>query len=208
MMPDGISLSTVFLPPMISVCPALWPPWKRTTPCAYSVSQSTTLPLPSSPHCVPMTTTLLFIAKPRSDGNDFPRCATAGKLPVAVRSRRSAVRLGAAQGDDDDLASRAQRRDRLDQRRIVAVGGRDAAARRGGRDERRELPRIETETRRGTGTSERGADVVVASAAPDRPRLAARVDGKHHAVVVVEVAELREIGLHRCAGRGERIGKH
>ncbi len=56
-MPDGISRSTVFRPPMTSVCPALWPPWKRTTPCACSVSQSTTLPLPSSPHWVPMTTT-------------------------------------------------------------------------------------------------------------------------------------------------------
>jgi hypothetical protein len=36
-------------PPITSVCPALWPPWKRTTPCALSVSQSTILPLPSSP---------------------------------------------------------------------------------------------------------------------------------------------------------------
>src|SRR6476646_7600659 len=56
-MPDGISRSTVFLPPMTSVWPALWPPWKRTTPCALSVSQSTILPLPSSPHWAPMTTT-------------------------------------------------------------------------------------------------------------------------------------------------------
>ena len=30
-MPDGISDSTVFAPSMTSVCPALWPPWKRTT---------------------------------------------------------------------------------------------------------------------------------------------------------------------------------
>ena len=44
---------------MTSVWPALWPPWKRTTPCALSVSQSTILPLPSSPHWVPMTTTFL-----------------------------------------------------------------------------------------------------------------------------------------------------
>ena len=51
---------------MTSVCPALCPPWKRTTPCACSVSQSTTLPLPSSPHWVPMTTTFLLmrLAKP------------------------------------------------------------------------------------------------------------------------------------------------
>src|SRR5512138_1208955 len=58
-MPDGIRCSTVFLPPTTSVWPALWPPWKRTTPCARSVSQSTILPLPSSPHWVPMTTTFL-----------------------------------------------------------------------------------------------------------------------------------------------------
>src|SRR5690349_7861311 len=57
-MPEGMRCSTVFLPPITSVWPALWPPWKRTTPCARSVSQSTILPLPSSPHCVPITTTL------------------------------------------------------------------------------------------------------------------------------------------------------
>src|SRR5690606_2848118 len=58
MMPLGIRCSAVFTPLMTSVCPALWPPWKRTTPCALSVSQSTSLPLPSSPHWVPTTTTL------------------------------------------------------------------------------------------------------------------------------------------------------
>src|SRR5208282_5730630 len=58
-MPDGIRRSTVFLSPITSVWPALWPPWKRTTPWACSVSQSTTLPLPSSPHWVPITTTFL-----------------------------------------------------------------------------------------------------------------------------------------------------
>src|SRR5438067_2666642 len=56
--PDGMRCSTVFLPPITSVWPALCPPWKRTTPCARSVSQSTILPMPSSPHWVPMTTTL------------------------------------------------------------------------------------------------------------------------------------------------------
>ena len=56
-MPDGISDSTVLCPPMTSVWPALWPPWKRATAAARSVSRSTTLPLPSSPHCVPMTMT-------------------------------------------------------------------------------------------------------------------------------------------------------
>src|SRR5688572_24709227 len=58
MMPLGIRWSAVLTPLITSVWPALWPPWKRTTPCAISVSQSTSLPLPSSPHWVPTTTTL------------------------------------------------------------------------------------------------------------------------------------------------------
>src|SRR5688572_1671591 len=64
-MPEGINRRMVFLPLMTSVWPALWPPWKRTTPATRSVSRSTILPLPSSPHCAPITTTLRFIA-PRS----------------------------------------------------------------------------------------------------------------------------------------------
>src|SRR2546430_16147265 len=67
-MPEGIRCSTVFLPAMTSVCPALCPPWKRTTPCARSVSQSTILPLPSSPHCVPITTTLRALIARRPPG--------------------------------------------------------------------------------------------------------------------------------------------
>src|SRR3954469_1563301 len=42
---------------MTSVWPALCPPWKRTTTSACSDSQSTILPLPSSPHWAPTTTT-------------------------------------------------------------------------------------------------------------------------------------------------------
>ena len=37
-------------PSMTRVWPALWPPWKRTMMSACSDSQSTILPLPSSPH--------------------------------------------------------------------------------------------------------------------------------------------------------------
>src|SRR5436190_22566769 len=46
---------------MTSVWPALWPPWKRTTMSACSDSQSTILPLPSSPHCEPTTTTFAIL---------------------------------------------------------------------------------------------------------------------------------------------------
>src|SRR6185436_11372101 len=56
-MPDGIRCSTVFLPLITSVWPALWPPWKRATAPTRSVSRSTILPLPSSPHWAPRMTT-------------------------------------------------------------------------------------------------------------------------------------------------------
>src|SRR3546814_1459762 len=56
--PEGSSESLNTSPPMTRVCPALCPPWKRTTTSARSDSQSTILPLPSSPHWDPTTTTL------------------------------------------------------------------------------------------------------------------------------------------------------
>ena len=40
--PEGMSDSTVFLPPITSVWPALCPPWKSATAAARSVSRSTT----------------------------------------------------------------------------------------------------------------------------------------------------------------------
>src|SRR6478735_5041869 len=42
---------------MTSVWPALCPPWNLTTTSAWLDSQSTILPLPSSPHWAPTTTT-------------------------------------------------------------------------------------------------------------------------------------------------------
>src|SRR5690606_24567910 len=72
-MPDGIRCSTVFSPPITSVCPALWPPWKRTTACARSARPSTIAPLPSSPHWVPITTTL----RPTLSSNDEQQQKTA-----------------------------------------------------------------------------------------------------------------------------------
>src|SRR5690606_2431287 len=75
-MPDGIRWSTVFLPPITSVWPALCPPWKRTTPPMSCVSRSTILPLPSSPHWAPITTT------------DWPMaaCSLNGKKPAVPRA--------------------------------------------------------------------------------------------------------------------------
>src|SRR5436190_23065672 len=95
MMPLGMRCSAVFTPLITSVWPALWPPWKRTTPWAISVSQSTSLPLPSSPHWVPTTTTLrpfvfVMIALRRkmvrgSEGAHGPAAGgVAGQFAVAV----------------------------------------------------------------------------------------------------------------------------
>ena len=85
-MPEGIRCSTVFLPPITSVWPALWPPWKRTTPWAWSVSQSTILPLPSSPHWVPTTTTLRAIRLSASHSLLSRLRLQRGYLPPAVRA--------------------------------------------------------------------------------------------------------------------------
>src|SRR5205085_12517897 len=64
---------------MTSVCPALWPPWKRTTMSASSESQSTILPLPSSPHWAPTTTT--FATRGRSLHATPRREGRGGTLP-------------------------------------------------------------------------------------------------------------------------------
>ena len=56
-MPLGMRVRIVFSPPTTRVCPALFPPWNRTTTWACWVSRSTTLPFPSSPHWAPTTTT-------------------------------------------------------------------------------------------------------------------------------------------------------
>src|SRR6266850_1153685 len=63
-MPDGIVCSTHFSRPTTTVWPALLPPWKRTTTFTCGVMTSTTLPLPSSPHCVPTTTMLGMTVPP------------------------------------------------------------------------------------------------------------------------------------------------
>src|SRR5262245_35897258 len=62
-MPEGIVCRTYFSRPTTTVWPALLPPEKRTTTFTCGVMMSTTLPLPSSPHCAP-TTTMLGMAAP------------------------------------------------------------------------------------------------------------------------------------------------
>src|ERR1700685_4177059 len=70
---------------MTRVWPALWPPWKRTTTSARALSQSTSLPLPSSPHWAPITATLDIVPYP---DHKAPR-AGIGRGTVATYSRKS-----------------------------------------------------------------------------------------------------------------------
>src|SRR5260221_3719675 len=97
-MPDGMSESMVFLPPITKVCPALWPPWKRATACTWSVSRSTILPLPSSPHCNPITTRFLPIARhPQQSkaGHHADQSAPAKLFGLGLRQFRHQALRGA-----------------------------------------------------------------------------------------------------------------
>jgi hypothetical protein len=87
------------------VWPALCPPWKRTTPCEWSVSQSTILPLPSSPHWVPTTTTFFAISVFLKGFNN-PVVTAAHQMPVAAGFAPGA--LVSRQGQHHPLALRTQ----------------------------------------------------------------------------------------------------
>src|SRR5262245_20570059 len=74
---------------MTSVCPALWPPWKRTTTSARALSQSTILPLPSSPHWAPITATFAI-------RSDLWNTADFSPVPTA----RATVAAGAGEASE------------------------------------------------------------------------------------------------------------
>src|SRR5687767_8821032 len=120
MMPLGIRCKAVLTPLITSVWPALCPPWKRTTPCAISVSQSTSLPLPSSPHWVPTTTTLRpvvfiiksFPGKNKRDSKRFDDPLAAGGREFAVAVELVHFTLVSRQDADHGFAAVPQGRDR------------------------------------------------------------------------------------------------
>src|SRR6266581_6291504 len=186
MMPEGISCRAVFTPLMTSVWPALWPPWKRTTPCAWSVSQSTTLPLPSSPHWVPTTTTLrpglipAVLALPccmRSlVESNFVRVASDGaQHPAAVDGHQLAVAgvllrlvLMAGQHADHRLARFAQAADFAAQRQVFAPRRAHGRARRMIARHLGERLQVQAEAHRRALAPEYRADLVVATAAHQR----------------------------------------
>src|SRR5271169_1256578 len=86
---------------MTRVWPALWPPWKRTTISACSDSQSTILPLPSSPHWDPTTTTFAIrrascVSAPDTDAGQYRPGPPSDK--GSRRPRQGAERRGDGPG--------------------------------------------------------------------------------------------------------------
>src|ERR1700691_4048906 len=80
-MPEGIRCSFHATSPRTIVCPALLPPWKRTTAPARSASRSVIFPFPSSPHWAP-TMTIPGIATEVYEG--VPRTAPPGLLRMVL----------------------------------------------------------------------------------------------------------------------------
>src|SRR5215475_5132742 len=101
-MPEGTECSTYFSRPTTTVWPALLPPWYRTTTLTCGVMTSTTLPLPSSPHCAP-TTTMLAIAC---------SCAQLLEVPARLAQDLADVQLALAAAGQLDVEERAGSRAR------------------------------------------------------------------------------------------------
>src|SRR5690606_10487749 len=153
------------LPLIHSVWPALWPPWKRTTPWTDSASQSTILPLPSSPHWVPITTTFLLIVR-----IDIEFLGKSGNLPAALSGKRGSqflqrpkrpgavwqhqfaianefilALLVARQRLHDDFAGAAQLAHRGDQGSVLAPGRAYRAGAASRRQAARQFAQVEAE---------------------------------------------------------------
>src|SRR6267143_2201991 len=203
-MPEGTRCSTVFLPPITSVCPALCPPWNRTTPCAWSVSKSTTFPLPSSPHWVPMTTTFLATVSALAQ-------VAHGPLAGALDERAVAVGLNPLGGvsrkpDHGDLPGGSQLADRGGEPRIIRIrrtnGGRFRLVRRSAR----KIAQVHAESRCRPRASECLPDLVVTPAQRDRVGHARSIGRKHHPAVVVISAKIRQVDRHGdSAASGENL---
>src|SRR5712671_7868358 len=104
--PEGNRLSLYSTLLMTRVWPALCPPWKRTTTSARSDSQSTILPLPSSPHCAPITATLpISVSSPLpivARRRDWFRLALLQKIGAAQPARfRHPIPRGSKRRDGD-----------------------------------------------------------------------------------------------------------
>src|SRR5690606_21915130 len=219
MMPEGIRRNMVLLPLIHSVWPALWPPWKRTTPWADSASQSTILPLPSSPHWVPITTIFLLISSIDSDApgdlddsarqSENPYDKTAQTLALLNRPHLPFITLLhefaiehefvqalflARQDLHHDGAPGAQVAQGRRQCRVATPRRTHRLGGRGGRQPPGQGAQIETEAGRRPGTAECLADAVVAATAHERVAPAIGVDGEHDAgMIAVARADVGKI---------------
>src|SRR5260370_1364200 len=193
-MPEGTRCRTVFLPPITKVCPALCPPWKRTTPWAWSVSQSTTLPLPSSPHWVPMTTTFLATVSALAQIAHGPLSGAFYELALAFGS--IALRRVSRKRGHDNLPRGSQLADRRGEARVVGAGRTNGGRLRSVRRNPREIAQVHAESRRGPSAPECLSDLVVTPAERDRVGPARCISRKHHSAVVVISAKVRQIEGH------------
>src|SRR5579885_1896790 len=183
--PEGRRLSLKVRSPTTRVWPALCPPWKRTTTSALSDSQSTILPLPSSPHWAPTTATCAMPLLP-----DRHRAAGLQHMAAA-----QAPRLG------PDIPDRLEPGERDP---ALAAPGRGDGARRLRRHEEpagrlgrghRAQQRVEIKGEAG-GRLALGAEI--ASAPPQLAPLAATEQGEADTAVIFEPAM-----LHRIHGQHE-----
>src|SRR5882672_4534115 len=192
--PEGTRCRTVFLPPITRVCPALCPPWKRTTPWAWSVSQSTTLPLPSSPHWVPMTTTFFATVSVLAQIAHGPLAVAFYELALAFGL--SALRRASRKPDYDDLPRGSQLADCGGEPRIVGIRRTNGSRLRFVRRNPREIAQVHAESRRRARASECLSDLVVTPAKRDRVGHARCIGRKHHSTVVVISAQVCQIDRH------------
>src|SRR5215469_12054081 len=176
---------------MTRVWPALWPPWKRTTTSARSQSQSTILPLPSSPHWEPTTATLAMLLL-------LDRQRAAGlQIVTAAEATGFAARLGdgfePGNGDPPFLAP---------------TGGRSSGGRR-----RQEEP--SARLRHGHGSEQRveiegearrrfSLATEIAPAPADLAPHPARQQGEADAAVIFQASMLDGIDRQNKIGRGRQ----
>src|SRR5579875_1760121 len=102
--PEGSSDNLYSTLPMTRVWPALCPPWKRTTTSARSDSQSTILPLPSSPHWAPTTATLPMLSPSAQRHRNIPDEQVIAAEPARFRPPIG----GRFERGNDDPAGRPQ----------------------------------------------------------------------------------------------------
>src|SRR5579862_956424 len=174
---------------MTSVWPALWPPWKRTTTSARSESQSTILPLPSSPHWAPITATFAMTEKTfrEADSVDREDCRT---LEAVAAIEAACLGGGIARALESRHRHPARAAQALRRRRIGAGGKKEAPRRRLRRQRAQDGVGIEREAGRGLALAVPRA---VAPAAPELAPHAARVESKADPRVILEAAVLHGI---------------